>query len=194
MCACVWGWMVAGCIPKTDGVVLCSDTHLHTLSKLSIGGQRGWRSEVCMCVCVCTAEASDQTLCSRSPSTAWTNPSSLSRVTQWIPARSYKSFFARSHKHKHIHTGTNKADKIKQCRATKSTQPWGLQINQETLNRTQVSFKISASFPAGILHFICLSEAKLFLRCCAPTKSQSVKTCPYATNLFSRKCNLPKHL
>lgn len=42
--------MVAGCISQTDGVVLHSDTHLHTLSKLSIRDQR--MREVSMYVCV----------------------------------------------------------------------------------------------------------------------------------------------
>lgn len=42
--------MVAGYISQTDGVVLRSDTHLHTLSKLSIGvkGMKEW--SVYMCV------------------------------------------------------------------------------------------------------------------------------------------------
>ena len=51
--------MVAGYISQTDGVVLGSDTHLHTLSELSTSSQR---DEGVAYVCVFTIEVRDHTL------------------------------------------------------------------------------------------------------------------------------------
>lgn len=73
--------MLAGCILKTDGVVLCPDTHLHTVkAKHQQSGEEGLKNvSVCACVysCMCITEAGDHTLCSGSPSMASTSRSCL---------------------------------------------------------------------------------------------------------------------